>query len=57
MRGSRAWRIGAVSSLPAATCGQGKDLHRHPGRLRGPQGPLDELGGGLGMASSTCWMV
>ena len=26
----------------------GEDLHRHAGRLRGPQGAVDELGGGVG---------
>ncbi len=49
MRGSRAWRIGAVCSLPAAdVADRGQDLHGHPGRLGRAQGPVHQLGRGVG---------
>ena len=48
MRGSRAWRMGAVCSLPGGhVAGRRQDLHRHPGGLRRPQRPLDQLGRGI----------
>ena len=45
MRGSRAWRRAATwAGSSTIVLDAGEDLHRHAGRLGGPQRPLDQLG-------------